>query len=63
MSIFSGDAVEAGALVAGIFIPGVWICGEALGLTEGVGTFMSISSGDAGGFGRGELVGICIPGM
>jgi hypothetical protein len=63
MSIFSGDAVEEGAVVAGIFIPGVWICGDAPGLAEGMGVFMSIFSGDAGGFGDGELVGICIPGM
>jgi len=50
-------------VVAGIFIPGVWICGEALGLAEGVGAFMSIFSGDAGRFGDCELVGICIPGV
>ena len=63
MSIFSGDAVGAAGLVAGICIPGVWVCGDALGLAEGMGIFISIFSGDSGGFGDGELVGICIPGM
>src|SRR6266850_6880324 len=62
MSIFSGDAVGAAGVVAGICIPGVWVCGDALGLAEGMGIVMSIFSGDAGGFGDGELVGICIPG-
>ncbi len=50
-------------VVAGIFMPGVWVWGDAVGLAEGMGIFMSIFSGDAGGFGDGELVGICIPGM
>ena len=50
-------------VVAGIFMPGVWVCGDAVGLAEGIGIFMSIFSGDAGGFGDGELVGICIPGI
>jgi hypothetical protein len=63
MSIFSGDAVGAAGEVVGICIPGVWVCGDALGLAEGMGIFISIFSGDAGGFGDGELVGICIPGM
>ena len=53
----------AAGVVAGIFIPGVWVCGDALGVAEGMGIFMSIFSGDAGGFGDGELVGICITGM
>jgi hypothetical protein len=50
-------------IVAGIFMPGVWVCGDSLGVAEGMGIFMSIFSGDAGGFGDGELVGICIPGI
>jgi len=61
MSIFSGDAVGAAGVVAGIFIPGVWVCGDAVGVAEGIGIFMSVFSGDADGF--GEFVGICIPGV
>jgi len=63
MSIFSGDAVGAADGVAGICIPDVWVCGDALGLAEGMGILMSIFSGDAGRFGDGELMGICIPGV
>jgi hypothetical protein len=62
MSIFSGDAVEAAGVVAGIFIPGVGVCGDALGLADGMGIFMSIFSGDAVEA-AGGVVGIFIPGV
>ncbi|HKB66525.1 MAG TPA: hypothetical protein VKC61_11785 [Pyrinomonadaceae bacterium] len=62
MSIFSGDGLGDGELV-GVCIPGMWRWGDALGLAEGLGTFMSIFSGAAAGFVDGELAGICIPGM
>jgi hypothetical protein len=65
ISIFSGDAVGLAGVAPGIFMPGMWICGDALGLAARIGMFRcgSISVGDACGFGGGELAGVCMPGM
>jgi hypothetical protein len=47
MSIFSGDAVGAAGVSPGMFIPGMCVCGDALGLAAGMGIFMSIFCGGA----------------